>query len=142
MLRIKTYKLLASFLAFLSIAVLPNVALADVQGQLQNGVNAAAGGAPSCTISESGGGTHAGSAGECGKQSVDHTIALVVNIISSLVGVIAVIMLVVAGFRYVTSGGDSNRTASAKNTIIYALVGILVVAFAQVIVHFVLAQVT
>lgn len=61
-----------------------------------------------------------------------------VNILSIVVGAIAVIMIIYAGFRYITSGGDSNGVTSAKNTLIYAIVGIVIVALAQLIVHWVL----
>jgi len=63
---------------------------------------------------------------------------LVINIISFIAGFAAVIMIIVGGIKYVTSGGDSSATASAKNTIIYAIVGLVVVAMAQIIVRFVL----
>jgi hypothetical protein len=59
-----------------------------------------------------------------------------------VVGVIAVIMIIIGGLKYVTSGGDSSAVGSAKNTIIYALVGLVVVALAQALVKFVLAKTT
>ncbi len=62
----------------------------------------------------------------------------VVNIFSLVVGAIAVIMIIVGGFRYITSGGSSDKIGSAKNTLIYAIVGLIIVALAQIIVHFVL----
>ncbi len=62
----------------------------------------------------------------------------IVNIVTLIVGIIAVIMIIVGGFRYVTSGGDSGKTASARNTVVYALVGLIVVVFAQIIVKFAL----
>lgn len=64
----------------------------------------------------------------------------VVKIFSIIVGAVAIIMLIYGGFRYITSGGDSNRVGSAKNTIIYAIIGLVIVALAQIIVHFVLYQ--
>lgn len=64
----------------------------------------------------------------------------VINIFSLVVGVIAVIMIIVGGLRYITSGGDSGKVSAAKTTIIYALVGLVIVALAQLIVHFVLSQ--
>jgi hypothetical protein len=67
-------------------------------------------------------------------------ISEVINIMSILVGVICVIMIIVGGFKYVTSGGESNSVSGAKNTIIYAIVGLVIVALAQVIVHFVLSR--
>jgi hypothetical protein len=51
-------------------------------------------------------------------------------------------MIIWGGLRYITSGGDSAKITSAKNTIIYALIGLVVVALAQFIVKFVLAKVT
>ncbi len=76
-----------------------------------------------------------------GGPSVDSTIATVVNILSLIVGVVAVIMIIIGGFKYIISSGDSNNISSAKNTILYALVGLVIVAIAQVIVRFVLNQV-
>jgi len=62
----------------------------------------------------------------------------IVNIFSIVVGAIAVIMIIYGGFRYITSGGDSGSVGNAKNTLIYAIVGLVIVALAQLIVHFVL----
>ena len=47
-------------------------------------------------------------------------------------------MIIVGGLRYITSGGESSNISGAKTTIIYALVGLVIVALAQFIVHFVL----
>jgi hypothetical protein len=65
----------------------------------------------------------------------------IVNIFSVVVGIIAVIMIIVGGFRYITGGG-SGDVSGAKNTIIYALIGLVIVALAQVLVHFVLFRAT
>jgi amino acid transporter len=62
----------------------------------------------------------------------------VVNILSSVVGVLAVIMIIYAGFRYVSSAGSDEAVKGAKNTILYAVIGLVVVALAQLIVHFVI----
>jgi uncharacterized membrane protein len=64
----------------------------------------------------------------------------IVNLLSAIVGVLAVIMIIYAGFRYVTSGGSDEAVKGAKNTIIYAIVGLVVVALSQVIVHFALSR--
>ncbi len=91
----------------------------------------------------------AGQAGSsCSQPTVDagnklnNILTLVVNIFSLIVGVVAVIMIIVGGLRYITSGGESSNVSTAKNTIIYAVVGLVVVALAQFIVHFVLAKVS
>jgi hypothetical protein len=62
----------------------------------------------------------------------------VVTILSQIVGFISVVFIIIGGFRYITSGGDSGKVGAAKNTIIYALVGLIIVALAQTIIHFVL----
>jgi cytochrome bd-type quinol oxidase subunit 2 len=77
-----------------------------------------------------------------GTGKINSIIETIVNIFSVLVGVVAVIMIIWGGLRYITSGGDSAKITSAKNTIIYALIGLVVVALAQFIVKFVLAKVT
>ena len=72
-------------------------------------------------------------------DSVNNTVALVINIFSWIVGVISVIMIIWGGFKYITSGGDSNNVTAAKNTILYAIIGLVIVALAQVIVRFVIS---
>jgi hypothetical protein len=74
-------------------------------------------------------------------QSVTDIIKKVINILSVLIGAIAVVMIIIGGFRYVTSAGNAEGTKAARNTILYALVGLVVVALAQIIVHFVLNSV-
>jgi hypothetical protein len=69
---------------------------------------------------------------------VDSLVNDVVNVLTAVIGVISVIMIMIAGFKYVTSGGDANKVSSAKDTILYAVIGIVVVVFAQVIVKFVI----
>ncbi|HTE57400.1 MAG TPA: hypothetical protein VK694_01540 [Verrucomicrobiae bacterium] len=79
--------------------------------------------------------------GEAG-ESVNSIIATVINIFSVVVGVVAVVMIIIGGFRYITSGGDSSNVTGAKNTILFAVVGLIIVALAQIIVRFVLARAT
>jgi hypothetical protein len=72
---------------------------------------------------------------------VNSAVTAVVNILSSVVGVIAVIMIIIAGIRFMTANGNSSNIASARSTMIYALVGLVVVALAQIIVNYVLSRV-
>lgn len=65
-------------------------------------------------------------------------ITKVVRIISIVIGIAAVIMIMVGGVRYITSSGDPNNTTGAKNTILYAIVGLLVALLAQAIIIFVI----
>jgi len=74
--------------------------------------------------------------------SVNRVIGVAVNILSVVVGIAAVIMIMIGGFKYVTSGGDSSSISSAKQTITYALVGVVFAALAQFLVRFVLARAT
>jgi len=76
------------------------------------------------------------------QDRVNEIIATLVNIVSVAVGVVAVIMIIFGGFRYITSGGDSGSVTTAKNTILFAVVGLVIVALAQVVVRFVLARAT
>lgn len=62
----------------------------------------------------------------------------IINIMLYAVGVISVIMLIFGGFRYVISGGQKEAVTSAKNTILYAIVGLLVAIFAYAIIKFVI----
>ena len=64
------------------------------------------------------------------------TVAL--NIVFGITASMAVLVIVVAGFRYIVARGDPNATAQAKNTIIYAVIGLFVVLAAYSIVEFVL----
>lgn len=64
----------------------------------------------------------------------------IVNVLLFIIGAIAVIMLVIGGIRYVVSGGDSSAVTGAKNTILYAIVGIIVALLAYAIVNFVLTE--
>jgi hypothetical protein len=62
----------------------------------------------------------------------------VVNIALFIIGAVAVIMLIYGGIRYTISGGDSAAVTAAKNTILYAIVGIVVAILAYAIVNFVI----
>ena len=60
------------------------------------------------------------------------------NILVFLIGAVSVVMLIIGGFRYVLSGGDSGNVESAKNTILYAIIGIIVAFLAYAAVTFVI----
>ncbi|MDX1765651.1 MAG: pilin [Candidatus Saccharimonadales bacterium] len=72
-----------------------------------------------------------------GDNSIFRTVT---NILLFLVGAISVIMLVIGGIRYVVSGGDQQAVTNAKNTILYAIVGIVVAFLAFAAVQFVSNQ--
>lgn len=76
-----------------------------------------------------------------GTLRIQRIVETVIDIFSVIVGIVAVIMIIWGGFKYITSGGDSSNITSAKNTIIYAIIGLVIVALAQFFVQFVLEQV-
>lgn len=82
-----------------------------------------------------------GITGDTASDKINELVADIINIFSWVVGVVSVIMIIVGGFRYITSGGDSSNITSAKNTILYAIIGLIIVALAQSIVRFVLGRV-
>ena len=64
----------------------------------------------------------------------------VINVALWVVGVLAVIMLIWGGIKYATSAGDANKVTSAKNTVMYAVIGLVVAIFAYAIVNFVVTE--
>ena len=64
----------------------------------------------------------------------------IINMILFLLGIIAVIMIIIGGIRYTTSNGDSQQIKSAKDTVLYAVIGLVVAIMAYAIVNFVLTS--
>jgi hypothetical protein len=75
-----------------------------------------------------------------GDSSIENLAKRIITTFSIIVGAASVIMIIYGGFRYITSGGESGRVGAAKNSLIYAIIGLVIVALAQVIIHFVLNQ--
>ena len=114
---------------FASAFVMPvSVYAADIEGNLCAGVNLKVGD-KTCDASEA-------------DEKVNSLITDIINIFSLVVGVIAVIMIIIGGLKYIMSSGDSNNITSAKNTILYAIIGLVIVAMSQFIVRFVLTRTT
>lgn len=84
------------------------------------------------------GGTNAAVCNGTG-DSAPALIKNVINTILVVLGMIAVIMIIIGGIRYTTSNGDSGSTKSAKDTILYAVIGLVVAILAFAIVNFVVA---
>jgi len=66
----------------------------------------------------------------------------VVNVMLFLIGAISVIMLIYGGIRYTTSGGNSAGVTAAKNTILYAIIGLIVAFLAFAVVNWVLGAIS
>lgn len=130
--------ILASIIFLFNLATIPALAAAtpdcanpatlNTADAIQCGTNTAAG-VPQGTTADAG-------------KNIDTTVQNVINILSIAVGIAAVIMLIIGGFRYITSSGNQETVKAAKNTITYALIGLVIVALAQVIVNFVLNKTT
>jgi hypothetical protein len=69
-----------------------------------------------------------------------NVITTILNIVFGVVGSLSLLFIVIGGFRYVVSGGDPQNTARAKNTIIYAVVGLVVTLLAAAIVNYVVGN--
>jgi hypothetical protein len=75
------------------------------------------------------------------KDPTQSAISIVLTIVFSITASISTLMIVIAGFRYVTAHGDSKAVAQARETIIYSVVGLLVSMAAYSIVTFVIGKV-
>ena len=69
------------------------------------------------------------------------SITSIVNVLLTLAAVIAVIFVIIGGVRYITSQGDEDAALLAKNTIIYAILGVIVIALSAVVVNFLLGEI-
>ncbi|MCL2085890.1 pilin, partial [Candidatus Saccharibacteria bacterium] len=64
----------------------------------------------------------------------------IISVVIFIVGALCVIMLVWGGIQYILSAGDSGKVTSAKNTILYAVIGLIVCIVAYAVVQFVLVN--
>jgi hypothetical protein len=107
---------LAIMVGVTGLVLAPDTALAQVS-DIQKGVDAVGGG---------------------GAPTLGSQLKNVINVLMFILGAIAVIMIVIGGIRYATSNGDSGSTKSAKDTVLYAVIGLIVALMAYAIVNFVL----
>lgn len=73
-------------------------------------------------------------------ESAGKLIRTIINILLFVIGAISVIMIIVGGIRYVLSNGNSSQINSAKDTVLYAVIGLVVALLAYAIVGFVINQ--
>ncbi len=122
----KVSVILASLLALPVMAFGVTTLVADsasAQLDLESGINSAKGTGTPDNVTED-----------------DGLIKKVVNLLLWAIGIISVIMIIIGGIRYAISNGDSNQVTAAKNTIMYAVIGLVIAIFAYAIVNFVLFQ--
>ena len=75
-----------------------------------------------------------------GNVKLEDNIKTITNVLLFVLGAIAVIMIIIGGIRYATSNGDSSAIQGAKNTILYAVIGLIVAILAYAIVNFVVSS--
>ena len=133
--KIKTYALsIITVLTFMAPALVPAIASASATcSPTGSAVNSGANLGSKTT-------TTCGASAGVSNSAISKDAKNLVTLFSVIVGAVSVIMIIYGGFRYITSGGDSGRVGNAKNTLIYAIIGLIIVALAQLIVHFVLNQ--
>ncbi len=68
-------------------------------------------------------------------DSMQKLIRNIINVLLTAVGVISIVMIIVGGMRYAISNGDSNQVSAAKNTVLYAVIGLIVALFSFAIVN-------
>jgi hypothetical protein len=69
------------------------------------------------------------------------TVHKILMIVLGTIGALALLMITISGLRYITSAGDPQKASSAKNGIIYALVGLIIALTAEGIIAFVLNRI-
>lgn len=135
--KIKSYGL--SIVALLTLGA-PMLAPLAVSASCSNIANQVSAGANSAASANGNGSSDCATGSGVSNGDIESLASKIVNLFSIVVGIVAVIMIIYGGFRYITSGGDSGRVGNAKNSLIYAVIGLIIVALAQLIVHFVLNQ--
>jgi hypothetical protein len=131
----KTTLLIYSFLIALGLTVFASVSVSNVSAQTDLHNNVCGGANLNLTPSGEDGCTQDSHA-----NPLTNLISQIIEVFSVIVGIVAVIMIIWGGFKFITSGGDSGNVTSARNTILYALIGLVIVALAQIIVRFVLTK--
>jgi hypothetical protein len=127
--KLSKYFVAISTLVTMSAAVAPATTFAsctsNIANSIQQGVNST------------------GANASCGDKGsltggINNVAKTITTDFSILIGVISVIMIIYAGFKYVTSGGSSDNANSARNILMYAVIGLIITVIAQLIVHLVI----
>lgn len=77
------------------------------------------------------------SIGGTNSPTLESVLVTGINVFLFIIGALAVIMLIYGGYKYIISAGDASRLKSAKDTIMYAVIGLIVVVLAYSIANFV-----
>lgn len=93
----------------------------DTSGGIQGGVNAAGGSEDT--------------------RELDTVVGTIINVVLYVLGILAVAFIIYGGVKYAMSAGDAAKVKSAKDTIMYAVVGLIVAILAYAIVNFVIGSI-
>ena len=74
-------------------------------------------------------------------DNVETTLKNIINAIVGLLGIVCVIVMIIGGVTYMTSGGDAGKVKKGKDTILYGLIGLVICALSYVLVNFVIFNV-
>lgn len=128
--RIQTIFIALSAVLLLAVVAVPASASADVFDNTRSACQKA-GNKPAACVDSDGANPLTGNNG---------LIIKIANIISIIAGIAAVIIIIVAGLRFVTAGGDAGRVSGARTAIIYALIGLAIIASARFIIGLVTSR--
>lgn len=71
-------------------------------------------------------------------KGLDDNVTAIINAVIGVLGIVAVVMIIIGGVNYMTSAGDAGKVKTAKNTILYGVIGLVIVVLAFAIVNFVI----
>lgn len=74
-------------------------------------------------------------------NTLETDIRSIINAVIGVLGIVAVVVIIMGGVTYMTSSGDAGKVKKAKDTILYGVIGLVVVALAFAIVNFVIANI-
>ena len=76
-----------------------------------------------------------------GSDTLETDVTSIINIIIGVLGILAVVVIILGGIQYMTSNGDANKVKKAKDTILYGIIGLIIVILSAAIVNFVIGKV-
>lgn len=65
----------------------------------------------------------------------------IINAVIAVLGIVAVVVIIIGGISYMTSSGDAGKVKKAKDTILYGVIGLVIVVLAFAIVNFVILNI-
>lgn len=86
--------------------------------------------------------TKPGTVGTENDTNLEGNITGIINSVIAVLGILAVIVIIIGGIQYMTSNGDSGKVKKAKDTILYGIIGLVIVILSAAIVNFVIAKTT